>query len=160
MSVCVSTVSRCWRNSRATSRPPIVPALPSTTWVIMHVRCATYRKPAAESPQVSGRAGLGWAGQEVRAEETKAGGPGQSQATPRKCSGQALSSFLRLLIHPAIIHLPSPQVFPPCSSDISPASSHYWELNPGPHACKASTLPTRLHTQGTDPSVPLSTHPQ
>lgn len=156
MSVCVSTVSRCWRNSRATSRPPIVRALPSTTWVIMHVRCATYRRPAAGSPQVSGRAGPGRAG--LRLEQRKPRQEDQGRANTS--SRQALSSYLRLLIHPSIIHPPSPKVFSPCSSNISPGSSHHWELNPEPHACKASTLPTRLHPQGIDPSVPLSTHRQ
>lgn len=140
MSVCVSTVSRCWRNSRATSRPPIVPALPSTTWVIMHVRCDTYRRPAAESPQVSGRAGLDRDLEQRKPKQEDQGKAKLSQGSAVTSSRQALSSYLRLLIHPSIIH-PSPKVpltFPQPTLFI-------WGLNLGPHACKADILPTRLH---------------
>ena len=127
MSGCASTVSRCWRSSRAISRLPTALALPSTTWATMHAPCATCRRPAAGSPQVRGGVGASEGGRE---EETREGVlraerlQGVLYPLPHVHSLPIYSLHTHTLIHsPAVIRVHSPVV-----PDIHPTTSHLWSL--------------------------------
>lgn len=88
MSGCASTVLRCWRSSRATSRPPTALALPSTIWVTTRTHCATCRRPETGSPQVRG----------VAAERSRARGWNRVNKG-RKVGAQLLQGVLYHTLH-------------------------------------------------------------
>lgn len=131
MSGFASTASRCWRSSRATSRPPTAPALPSTTWVTMRARCAICRKPAAGSPQVRGRQEQG-----KGLEQTMKRGKGRAEllggsAVQPPHPHPTLPSPPTYSLHThAAAHSPfTRQTFPhPLVSDIHPATSSIQSL--------------------------------
>lgn len=148
MSGCASTVSRSWRSSRATSRPPTALALPSTTWATMHARCATCRRPAAGSPQVR----VDKAGKGAGAEQTRE----QGRIRAELLQGSAVPPPQHSPLHPptpypptqaltphSLTHVPLTSTQPPPIGSVTDSSS----------ASHSPTQPLPIHSPPTHSSA-------